>query len=115
MLKLFKIHEKLTLDRLCLEREERATARLQHPRQRDQGRRRSEQIEVRQTRLDRRHMRRAVEQPAARQTRLATDRQRTRVHRAAEQPAARQAKLCECIVKLKMLGFAQWNAPASFL
>ena len=61
--------EKLTLsarDRLCLEREERATARLQHWHQRDQ-KRRSEQTEVRQARL-------------------ATDRQRTHEQRTAEQP-----------------------------
>ena len=38
-------------------------------------------------------MRRAAEQPAARQTRLATDRQRTHERTAAEQPEARQARL----------------------
>ena len=38
-------------------------------------------------------MHRAVEQPAARQTRLATDRQYTYECRAAEQPEARQARL----------------------
>ena len=63
------------------------TARLQHRRQRDQ-KRRSEHTEVRQARLDRRRVRRAAEQPAARQTRLATDRQRTHERRAAEQPEA---------------------------
>ena len=41
-------------DRLHLEREERATARLQRRRQREQDQRRSEQTEVRQARLDRR-------------------------------------------------------------
>ena len=51
-------------------RKERATARLQCWCQRDQERRRSEQTEVRQARLDRRPVRRAAEQPAARQTRL---------------------------------------------
>ena len=63
-------------------------------------------------------MRRAAEQPAARQTRLATDRQRTHERTAAEQPEARQARLerlRERNVKLKMLGFGQWNAPASLL
>ena len=84
-------------DRLRLEREERATTRLQRRRQRDQERRRSEQSEVRQARLNRRrvreHERRAAEQPAARQTSLAIDRQRTHERRAAEQPEARQARL----------------------
>ena len=97
-------------DRLCLEREERATARLQHRHQRDQ-KRRSEHTEVMQARLDRQRMCRVAEQPAARQTRLATDRHRTHKCRAAEQPEARQArleieKLCERKLKLKMLGFA---------
>ena len=41
-------------DRLPLEREERATARLQHQCQREQEQRQSEQTEVRQARLDRR-------------------------------------------------------------
>ena len=40
-------------DRLRLEREERATARLQRWYQREPERRRSEQTEVRQARLDR--------------------------------------------------------------
>ena len=40
-------------DRLCLEREERAVARLQRWRQREQEGRRSEWTEVRQARLDR--------------------------------------------------------------
>ena len=56
-------------DRLRLEWEERATARLQCQWQRQQEQRWSEQIEVRQARLDRRlcdHKRRTVEQPAAR-------------------------------------------------
>ena len=61
-------------DRLRLEREERATATLQHRRQREQKRRRSEQTEVRQARLDRRHVcdheSRAAEPPAARQATL---------------------------------------------
>ena len=48
----------------------------------------STQRYVRQARLDRRCVRRAAEQPAARQTRLATDRQRTHERRAAEQPEA---------------------------
>ena len=72
--------------------------------------------EVRQARLDRRRVHRTAEQTAARQTRLARDCQHTHERRAAEQPEARQAKLerlCECNVKLKMLGFAQWNVPAS--
>ena len=64
-------------DRLRLDREERATARLQHWRQRDQERRRSEQTEIRQARLDGRRMRRAAEHLAARQTRLATNHQHT--------------------------------------
>ena len=59
-------------DRLCLEREERVTARLQCWHQRDQEQR-SDQTKVRQTRLDRRRVRRAAEQPTAMQTRLATD------------------------------------------
>ena len=42
-------------ERLRLEREERATARLQRRCQRDRERRRSEQAEVRQARLERRH------------------------------------------------------------
>ena len=41
-------------DRLRFEQEERATARLQRRRQRDQKRRRLVQTEVRQARLDRR-------------------------------------------------------------
>ena len=68
--------------------------------------------------LVKRHMCKAAEQPAARQTRLATDRQCTHEHRAAEQPKARQARLerlRERNVKLKMLGFAKWNTPASLL
>ena len=93
VLKLFKIHEKLTLDRLRLERKEKATARLQRPRQKDQGWRRSEQIKVRQARLDWRRVHRAAEQPVARRTRLATDRQCTHECRAAEQPEAGQARL----------------------
>ena len=52
---------------------------------------------ARQTRLatdrQRTHECRAAEQPAARQTRLATDRQRTHERRAVEQPKARQARL----------------------
>ena len=60
-------------DRLCLEREKRVTARLQCRHKRDQEWRRSEQTEVRQAKLDRQHVRRAAEQPAAMQTRLATD------------------------------------------
>ena len=43
-------------DRLRLGREKRATAGLQRWRQREQEGRRSEQTEVRQARLDRRHM-----------------------------------------------------------
>ena len=61
---------------------------MQRQRQRDQKRRRSEHTEVRQARLDRRRVRRAAEQPAARQTRQATDCQRTHERRAAEQPEA---------------------------
>ena len=60
-------------DRLRLEWEERATARLRCQRQRQQEQRWSEQIEVRQARLDRRlcdHKRRAVEQPVARKKKL---------------------------------------------
>ena len=49
------------------------------------------------------------------QTRLATDRQCTHERRAAEQPEARQARLERLARELKMLGFAQWNAPASLL
>ena len=64
---------------------------------RQQERRRSEQTEVRQARLDRRcvcdHERRAAEPPAARQARLDTERERTHERRAAEQPEARQARL----------------------
>ena len=95
---------------MCLEREERATARLQRRCQRDR-KRRSEQTEVTQARLDRQRVCRAAEQPAARQTRLATDRQHTHECRATEQPEARQArleieKLREHNLKLKMLGFA---------
>ena len=41
-------------DKLCLEREERSTARLQYRRQGEQERRRSEQTKVRQASLDRR-------------------------------------------------------------
>ena len=41
----------------------------------------------------REHERRAAEQPAARETRLATDHQHTHERRAAEQPEARQARL----------------------
>ena len=82
-------------ERLRLEREERATARLQRRHQRDQERRRSAEIEVRQARLDRQHVckhdRRAAEQSAASQARLDTDRQRTHERRATEQPTARQA------------------------
>ena len=44
-------------ERLRLEREERATARLQRRRQTDRERRRSEQAEVRQARLDRQRIR----------------------------------------------------------
>ena len=43
-----------------------------------------DQAEVRQAGLDRLRVRRAAEQPAARQTRLATDRQRTHERRAVE-------------------------------
>ena len=43
-------------DRLHLEQEERAIARLQHWRQREQEGRRSERTDVRQPRLDRRHV-----------------------------------------------------------
>ena len=85
MLKLFKIQ-------LRLEREERATARLQGWHQRHQERR-LEHTEVRQARLNRRRMHRAVEQPAARQFMLATDCQRTHEHREVEQPKARQIML----------------------
>ena len=52
--------------RLCLEREERATARLQCRCQREQERRQSKQTKVRQARLDRRRV--AAEHPAARQS-----------------------------------------------
>ena len=82
-------------DRLRLEREERAIARLQRRHQRDK-KRRSEQTEVRQAGLATdSHERRAAEQPVARQARLERLRERN--------------------VKLQMLGFAQWNAPASLL
>ena len=63
-------------ERWHLEREEKnhSTARLQHRRQREQDRRRSEQTEVRRARLGRwricGHKRRAAEQPVATQTRL---------------------------------------------
>ena len=63
-------------------------------------------------RADRGKAGRAVEQSAARQTRLATDRQHTCERRAVEQSEAKQARierLCERNIKLKMLGFAQWN------
>ena len=43
-------------DRFCLEQEERATARLQRRRQREQEGRRSEQTEVTQARADRQHV-----------------------------------------------------------
>jgi len=97
-------------DRLRIEREERATARLQCRCQSDQ-KQRSEQTEVRQARLDRRCVHKAAEQPTARQTRLATDHPRTHECRAVEHPEARQAKLeierlRERNIKLKMLGFA---------
>ena len=78
------------------------TLRYLTPRQwiRQQERRRSEQTEVRQARLDRQrvcdHERRAAEQPAARQARqarLGTDRQRNRQRRAAEQPEARPSTI----------------------
>ena len=81
-------------DRLRLEREERAIARLRRQRQRDQERR-SEQTEVRQTRLATdSHERRAAEQPVARQARL--------------------ERLRECNVKLQMLGFARIMEHTSF-
>ena len=75
------------------------TLRYLTPRQwiRQQERRRSEQTEVRQARLDRQrvcdHERRAAEQPVARQARL--DRRHLCDHerKAAEQPKARQARL----------------------
>ena len=90
----------------------KAIARLQRRRQRDQERR-SEQAEVRQAGLDRLRVRRAAEQPTARHTRLATDRQRTHERRAAKgYRQARLERLCERNVKLNML---QWNAPASLL
>ena len=78
------------------------------------------ETEVRQARLDRRPMRRAAEQPTARQTRLRAI-VRLLAHprkQSSGQPKARQARLerlRELSVKFKMLGFAQWNAPASLL
>ena len=84
-------------ERLGLEREEKATARLQRGRERDRERRRSERAEVRQAKLDRQRVRdyerRAAEQPEARQARLDTERKRTHERKAAEQPEARQARL----------------------
>ena len=97
-------------DRLRLEREERllldCSVGAKETRSEDQA-------EVRQAGLDRLRVRRAAEQPAARQTRLATDRQRTHERRAAEgYRQTRLGRLRERKVKLNML---QWNAPASLL
>ena len=97
-------------DRLRLEREERllldCSVGAKETRSEDQA-------EVRQAGLDRLRVRRAAEQPAARQTRLATDRQRTHERRAAEgYRQTRLERLRERNVKLNML---QWNGPASLL
>ena len=97
-------------DRLRLEREERllldCSVGVKETRSEDQA-------EVRQAGLDRLHVCRAAEQPAARQTRLATDRQCTHKRRAAEgYRQTRLERLRERNVKLNML---QWNAPASLL
>ena len=97
-------------DRLRLEREERllldCSVGAKETRSEDQA-------EVRQAGLDRLRLRRAAEQPAARQTRLATDRQRTHECTAAEgYRQTRLERLRECNIKLNML---QWNAPASLL
>ena len=91
----------------------KAIARLQRRRQRDQERR-SEQAEVRQAGLDRLRVRRAAEQPTARYTRLARDRQHTHECRAAE--GYRQARLERLRernnVKLNML---QWKHQLPFI
>ena len=72
-----------------------------------------DQAEVRQAGLDRLRVRRTTEQSAARQTRVATDHQRTHERRAAEgYRQTRLERLRERNVKLNML---QWNAPASLL
>ena len=97
-------------DRLRLEREEKllldCSVGAKETRSEDQA-------EVRQAGLDRLCVRRAAEQPAARQTRLATDRQRTHERRAAEgYRQTRLERLRERNVKLNML---QWNGPASLL
>ena len=97
-------------DRLRLEREKRllldCSVSTKETRNEDQA-------EVRQDGLDRLRVRRAAEQPVTRQTRLATDRQRTHEHRAAEgYRQTRLERLRERNVKLNML---QWNAPASLL
>ena len=84
-------------ERLRLEREERAAARLQRRCQRNRERRRSEQAEVRQARLDRQcvrdHERRTAEQPEARLPWLERRRERDHERRAAERPEARQSRL----------------------
>ena len=75
-------------ERLRLEREERATARLQCRCQRDRERRRSEQAEVSQARLERRrerdHERREAERSEARQSRLERPRECDHERREAE-------------------------------
>ena len=84
-------------ERLRLEREGRATARLQRRRQRDRKQRRSEQPEVRQARLDRQcernHERRTAEQPEAKRARLDRQCERDNEHRTAEQPEAKRARV----------------------
>ena len=88
-------------DRLRLEREERllldCSVGAKETRSEDQA-------EVRQAGLDRLRVRRAAEQPAGRQTRLATDRQRTHERRAAEgYRQTRLERLWDPNVKLNML------------
>ena len=62
--------------------------------------------------IDRLCLRRAVEQAPARQTRLATDCQRTHEHRAVEgYRQARLVRLCEHNVKLNMLQIGMHQLP----
>ena len=87
MVKLFKIHQVRETDCICSIGAKETRSKETRSKE-DQSR-----TWVRQARLDRQRVCRAVEQPAARQTRPATDRQRTHERRAVEQPEARQARL----------------------
>ena len=84
-------------DRLRLDRDERATARLQRRRQREQERRQLEQTDVRQARLGQMTGMGAPEQHAGRQARL----------------DAKSVWLTEC--KVENVRLSQWNTPASLL